>query len=146
MNLIECTQQFLGTPWKLNGRTREGFDCYGYVRELLRVYNGTILPDFTDATKNNVERAAAIYRHLTDVVRPSDTPRRIGDIVLLAYMGETAHIAVYVGGPYISHCSQHVGVHLSTLTEMDHGRTIEQRIQGWYTYVDSHSALQPALL
>lgn len=48
--------KYLGIPFKDNGRSMDGFDCWGLVKELYHEYHRVILPDFLydEATEDTV--------------------------------------------------------------------------------------------
>jgi len=134
MELLQETQKYIGTPWKEHGRDMQtGFDCYGLVWHIHNTILHKNLPDYEYTVDTLAEQSIEIYKHLADaVISVTDTEHLPGDIVLLEYMGEIAHIGIYVGSNYILHTSSSAGACLDQLESNNMGRTLRNRIKGWY--------------
>ncbi len=131
-DLVIQAQKYLGIPWQANGRTKKGVDCYGLLLIFMSEQLDIQLPDFIYAVESNAERAAEIFKHMAETVIEVDVPVP-GDIVLMTYQGSVCHIGIFLGSGYILHAPK-CGVTLSSLTGMEHGRTLRSRIAGYYRY------------
>lgn len=124
--LIKFIDGIVGTPYKVNGRTREYLDCLGLVLIFYREYLETTilddsefmpegwydLPDYADY----IERL--IHSHGTVVREPN-----LGDIVLLGRKkeGRISHLGIYVGENKVLEAGAQRGVillNLETIKEL----------------------------
>lgn len=115
----------LGVPYKIHGRDKNGYDCYGLAIEVLRRY-GYELKDYlyseaNSDTKNEVYSLAINGIEHTELKNPE-----IGCIVLLEVRGQPFHVGVYIGSGKIIHASIDRGVVIENLVRW------ENRIKGYY--------------
>ena len=87
-------EQYIGLPYKQNGRTREGLDCYGLlyliekegfgkvIRELAGVLDGTDVSGLVEENRPTIVGE--------QVSTPVD-----GDAVLFYMQGKPVHVGVY---------------------------------------------------
>jgi cell wall-associated NlpC family hydrolase len=105
-------KKYTGIPFVSNGRTKEGCDCYGLVRLVLREEYGVTLPklsdDYTDA--KNIKETARLFAGQLPVLAAGQLPGpEEAAVVLLTCHGQTCHIGVVAGGGYILHTGPQTG-------------------------------------
>ena len=108
-----CIDDLLGVPYKLNGRTKNGFDCYGLLIEVEKRFNH-ILPDFVNASEENFLEC---LKMAVDVLplKSIEEPTKEGDIILIVNVyGIPFHIGAYLGNGMFIHCNKY-GVHLEKI-------------------------------
>ncbi len=137
MDTIRAVRKYIGIPWKAHGRDMKGLDCYGLVVIAMREVFGREVPDFEYAANCREEEAAEIYKHMEGNVRKlgKDEEQLPGDIAIMSFMGEDAHIALYIGFYYLMHATRVAGVRLTALYEMYRGVRTQDRITGWYRWL-----------
>ena len=57
----------IGIPYKLNGRSKEGMDCYGLVNEMFR-RNNVVLPDYFYADESDITITQLIVENVNFAV------------------------------------------------------------------------------
>lgn len=96
---------YIGLPYAEKGRTREGADCWGGVRMVMRDVFGHDLPDYSDTytdTKNHASVADAVDAGLADGWHKVDRPHE-GDLLVLKIAGRPWHCAVMVNASQFLH-------------------------------------------
>ncbi len=100
--------EYIGIPYKRNGRDRDGLDCYGLVYLVEKEMFGNQLPILNNIYDgNNVAELIAEHQPLLSgeqVLTPED-----GDVVLFFHQGKPIHIGVYWQRGII-HATEHRGV------------------------------------
>lgn len=99
--------KYIGIPYKFNGRTEEGLDCYGLVYLVLKEVFNTSIPRLGELDGTDVKVLFDLYRPsipATLVHQPKD-----GDIVLLYTRSIPKHIGVYYNQGVV-HATEHRGV------------------------------------
>ena len=91
--IIEEARSWVGVPWRLRGRDREGVDCVGLGAVVARAKN----IDFTDDLRYGEFFNTA---HMLDVLLETmvEVPRetmQTGDVLILDVRGERQHTAFY---------------------------------------------------
>jgi len=120
--------EYVGIPYKIGGRTKEGADCYGLVRLILNEKFGKKLPllsEIQEGTETGNAEAICAGRPLIPA-RPVEMPED-GDIVAMNIRGRLAHLGVYWNGWVIHTLSGHD----SALDRFD-GIRLKGRIEGIY--------------
>lgn len=101
-------EEYIGIPYIINGRDKNGLDCYGLVYLIEKEYFHKDLPEFSNISLgNDSEILIAENKPLleaTKVDKPKD-----GDIVLLFIQGTPSHVGVYFDNG-ILHSTQGRGV------------------------------------
>lgn len=98
-------------PWRpwIGRPYRQPFGCFELVRAVL-LERGIEIPDYAEQV-TEAQKAAAlrvlIARHADQVERPIE-----GDVVLLEWGGQPAHIGVMVNGREFIHALEHCGAHI----------------------------------
>lgn len=104
-DLIRELSEWLGTPYKYGGNTREGTDCSGMVCAVFKkVYNKDMYRRSADQVKN--------------VTLISPDKLEAGDLVFFKINHDTvSHVGIYIGENKFIHSSTSRGVIISSLDE-----------------------------
>ena len=100
---------YIGIPWKLNGRDLNGVDCLGMVWLYLHD-QGINIPDGDGLPINENSLMFTEIRYIAGLdslpgwrrLEPGETPRK-NDIVLVHYLRQSAHIGVMVDSQKMLH-------------------------------------------
>lgn len=134
MDYVLEAARYVGIPWVKHGRTMSGADCYGVTKLVLSGVFNKELPDFDYDAETTITQALAINKAIeesTDIVDIVDKNNlEAGDILVFSYFGEESHVGVYLGSRMLIHGSRRKGSVLVSLSDLDGGKTIENRIQG----------------
>lgn len=102
----------LGIPYKLHGRDKSGYDCYGLVIEVERRFGRELFDFYTEYTNNRLNIKELIKS--SNIIK-TDNPK-MGDLLLFSdSKGRTAHIGVYLKNDDFIHCDFN-GVRISKLS------------------------------
>jgi cell wall-associated NlpC family hydrolase len=124
-------REYIGIPFRSNGRDRSGCDCWGLTRLVQREVFGKELPSFADRYTDSLDRETVEI--LIDEYRPLllgekiDTPD-IGDITVLLFSGHRCHLAIYVGDGKVLHTD----CLTDSCLELLDGATLMGRLAGFY--------------
>lgn len=108
----------LGVPFKMHGRDRNGFDCYGLVIEVSRRFGHRMVDMFYDYDSSNNLRN--LDDNTYNIIAGSGLIRTEipaeGDVILFFDSKKrTTHIGVYLSNDNFIHCDSD-GVHVSRLS------------------------------
>lgn len=120
---------FVGIPYKVGGRDRNGCDCWGLVHLVLDEHYKINVPKFDGAcapTAEEAERLMSYNMPLVNVYVP-ETPKE-GDIVILKIRNMPCHVGVYLGGGLMLHT---LFEHDSAIERVDSPKWAK-RIEGFY--------------
>lgn len=131
INIVTEARQWLGTPFKHQGRARSGCDCIGLiwgVAESLGITPDHIPEDYKGykRTPEGGKLKAGLNQYM-DKVRISQIEP--GDVLLMSFTGEPQHLAIYTG-PTIIHAYSVV----KKVTEHSMNDKWKRRICGAYRY------------
>ena len=125
--------KYIGLPYKDNGRTESGVDCWGLARLFYANELNIQLPSYDNLYTTTYDPAVteAINLHkgsweLTKTGKP-------GDLCLFNIYGEPAHVGVYVGSRKFLHAREGKD---SVIESLDAGQWTK-RFQGFYRYSES---------
>lgn len=121
-------REYVGIPYRFGADGRDGADCWGLVRMVLRERFGVDLPAFEhdDADPHRLHA-------IVDDALPTVGARRVpapdpGDLALMRIIGEPCHIGVVTGDGYMLHT---LHAHGSVL-ERYRDRKWAKRLEGFY--------------
>jgi len=120
---------YVGIPYKVSGRDRNGCDCWGLVTLVLREHYKIELPLFDGLCGISIDESARLIdvnRPLIDAYVP-DVPRE-SDIVLLKIRNMPCHVGLYLGGGLMLHT---LFEHDSAIERVDSPKWAK-RIEGFY--------------
>lgn len=98
--------KWVGIPYRLNGRDRNGADCLGLVWMYLKE-QGISIPDGDGEPINETWKERAQDRFLAELNRIAakvDTPKK-NDIVLIHWFHQAAHLGVMIDSQNMLHTS-----------------------------------------
>jgi cell wall-associated NlpC family hydrolase len=96
--------QWIGTPHRMGGTSREGIDCSGFVQ---RVYK--------DIYHRNIPRSTRLQVRVGEPVDKKQL--RPGDLVFFKIPFKGRHVGIYLGREEFAHASTSKGVVISSLKE-----------------------------
>lgn len=135
------TNQYIGIPYKANGRDRSGLDCWGLARLIYQEEYRINLPSFsTEYTENDADRMAEIIAQYREGWRQVDKASE-GDMVLFRMMGAESHIGVAID----EHSFIHVREGADTCIEKFDSPRWKHRVVGFFKYDTSKGAIVNAL-
>lgn len=118
----------IGVKYKRNGRTKDGFDCFGLAIEVSKRF-GHEMPDIEEARKEdyNFDECNKVFLKKVKL-EEIPFPKEEGDIVCIHEIGKTvSHIGIYLGNNQIIHCDYH-GVHIDRVSRL---RGLIGRVYKW---------------
>lgn len=108
----------IGIPYKKGGNDKQGFDCYGFVKEVCK-RAGKTLPDLNTENLENVDISVQGFDFIKSNLEKINKPSKECDLVLIKdAKGIMSHIGVYLDGGYIAHCNKS-GCHLDKLSRIE---------------------------
>jgi len=119
---------YVGIPYKLSGRDRDGLDCWGLIRLIHKEQFGNDLPSFSEHDHSH-EKIREIMAEQREKWISTDTPK-IGDVVLFRVLGAPSHVGMYIGDKSFIHAKQGIN---SSIERYD-SIFWEKRIVGFYRY------------
>lgn len=120
--------EYVGIPYKLSGRDRDGLDCWGLVRLIHKEQFGNDLPSFSDHDHSH-EKIREIMAEQRENWVSTDTPK-IGDVILFRVLGSPSHVGLYIGDQSFIHAKQGIN---SAIERYD-SVYWRNRIVGFYRY------------
>jgi cell wall-associated NlpC family hydrolase len=127
---------FTNLLYEDKGRGPVGFDCWGFVRQVVRERFGLELPDLSDEypSAEDHDAVAAVAernKRLLAMEWPQVSSAREGDVVILRVAGRPWHCGICVGGDWMMHITKDVNVGLERFTNP----VWRNRIEGFYRHV-----------
>lgn len=108
----------LGIPFKIHGRDKNGFDCYGLVIEVSKRFGHQMVDMFYEYEKtNNVKKLDDNTHNIIwgNHLVKTDVPETSDILLFFDNKGRTTHIGVYLSDDNFIHCDGN-GVHVSKLS------------------------------
>lgn len=102
--LYACIDEWIGTPYKYAGNTKEGVDCSGFV-------NAVYLTVF----KVQLQRSATQIIGQCTIISKNELKE--GDLVFFDIGGKNSHIGIYLVNDKFVHASSSKGVMISDLNQ-----------------------------
>jgi lipoprotein Spr len=105
-NLRAAIDEWLGTPYKWGGTTKEGADCSGFALRIYEEVYGKALPG----------RRVEDFLQSVEIVSKLDA--RPGDLVFFKIKGRRVdHVGIYLGNDSFVHASTSKGIIISSLKD-----------------------------
>jgi len=129
---------YIGLPFRPQGRTRDGCDCWGLVRLVYRECYGIALPcygaayDLTRGRAGWPEMSQAIRAGLADWAPVDRGAVQVGDGVVLRVAGEPMHVGIIVGTEPL--VMLHIEQGLDSVIEPVEGRIWGTRLAGFFRH------------
>jgi cell wall-associated NlpC family hydrolase len=126
------TNEYVGIPFLVRGRTHEGCDCWGLVRLVEAERFECFLPSLCDeyVSLEREQSASIVHEHLNELPLDRVTLPIPGDMVLLNLFGSPCHVGVYIGDGLVLH-SDPMGQDTSRIDRITSAH-IAPRIEGFY--------------
>ena len=119
--------EYVGLPFRLGGRTRDGIDCYGLLRLVYSEQLGIELPayagEYVDGTERT-ELAAIVSGGLESDWEPVERPFT-GDAVVTRVIGQPTHVGVYIEPDRMLHIRREAGSCIERLGSSAWSRRVE---------------------
>jgi cell wall-associated NlpC family hydrolase len=119
-------KKYIGTPYKIHGRTlEEGLDCYGLALLIFRE-RGIKLPDVSyldTETETNRHLMGSLETTIPNI--PLEKPEPFC-VIEFTVMGEPSHIGIYLEYGNFIHSSRNTGVIVDKLSRWS------KRVKGYY--------------
>lgn len=122
--------EYIGLPFLVRGRTREGCDCWGLVRLVLEERYGLVLPLFdgyeTHRDLRGLSRLADLSKALLGAPR-IESPEE-GAVVMMTVHSHPCHVGLCVSSEHVLH----VEAGADSIWERLDSSRIAPRIEGFY--------------
>lgn len=127
------TDDYIGIPFKADGRTRLGADCWGLVRIVYYERLGIELPDYANALgrdrSDDCFVIADAIKSEGDNWRPVNPPKPL-DVALFRTDGIPAHLGIVVGKKEMLHTCAGIAACIASFTALEW----RDRLIGFYRY------------
>lgn len=124
---------YIGIPFKPDGRDREGLDCWGIVCLVYREQLGVELPlhpgAYPDGSQEALHNAASVAKVERERWKRVDVPQPY-DVALLRLQGLPCHVGVVVSKGIMLHAMAGIESCLERYT----GPHWKDRIEGYFRY------------
>lgn len=129
---------YIGLPYKDNGRTRDGIDCWGlarlYYTEQLNIDLPSYDMDYVGETSENIKEL--ILQHKENWQEQKEPV--VGDLVLFNIFGEPTHIGIYVGDEQFLHVREG----MDSVIERLNNAKWTKRCAGFFRYQEQKNSIQ----
>ena len=118
--MIHWAKDFIGIPFRFEGRDRTGADCYGLVMMVHREVLGYSIPDYLGyGPEPGPEDLAPRFKEAEEGGdwRKVETPM-VGDVVSLRRFGLPLHCGVCLGGGHMLHSMEATGSIVESFTSL----------------------------
>lgn len=134
-------EKYIGIPFKPNGRTEEGLDCWGLARLIYSREYGVELPSFSTEyvieDDNRIKELISQYREgWTEQHSPVE-----GNIVLFRVLGDLTHMGVMISDTQFIHVREGSNTVLDSITNTKW----KNRVTGFFKYNESSRAVLNAV-
>ena len=121
--------EYVGIPYKAQGRDRDGVDCWGLVRLVYADQFQTELPTLVEnyASDNQPSISALVHQTRADCWEPVTTPMA-GDVVLFKMLGQLSHVGIAAAPGTFLHAREG---YAATIERLDSGAW-KNRFEGFY--------------
>ncbi len=129
--MMSWVNRYVGIPYKFNGNSKDGSDCWGLVCLVEKEQFGKTLPVFNHDDFTRKQLAELVNESVPTVNVDKVLLPEIGDIVLVNLVGEPIHVGVVVGNPGEHNFLHTLRFHDSAIDRYDSARW-NKRIEGFY--------------
>lgn len=129
---MSWTDAYMDLPYKIDGRDRQGVDCWGLVHLVYRERLGVILPDIEgghEACGGDWSRVAKILEEGARRWTPVDRPQAY-DAILMRRGVLACHVGLCAGGSMMLHINEGINSSVESFKGLRWGK----RIVGFYRY------------
>jgi cell wall-associated NlpC family hydrolase len=123
---MSWTNDYIGLPYRLHGRDREGLDCWGMVREVYRDRLDVELPSLAEQYENQID--AEGFANAMVLESPAweavTTPQEL-DVVWCRIAGMECHTGIVLHGGRMLHAMQGNDSHIVDLNSMAWNRRVQ---------------------
>ncbi len=108
--MMHWSASYVGTPYVDHGRSLQGCDCWGLVREVYRAELDTALPCYAEVSPQELEEIATLVRSETasGVWRKVDQPREY-DVAVYRRGPHDSHVGVMIDARHMLHSERQAG-------------------------------------
>lgn len=124
-------EDLIGIPFIDGGRNKEGFDCWGLVKEIYK-RNNIDLPDYAISATDAVAIANQMEDQKFNWIEIEIPTSNCLVVIKLASDGWANHVGVYIGNGYFIHAYSKKGVCV------DRVRNWRSNIIGYYVPIGMH--------
>lgn len=125
---------YIGLPYRLGGRDRNGIDCWGLVRLIHKEQLGIDLPAFAEVI--SLEDQAETINREKEGWNPV-VIEQTGDVVLFNILGNPTHVGIITKPGFFIHAFENQDVRIERLDDPKWKR----RIKGIYRYASESSSV-----
>jgi hypothetical protein len=130
--------KYIGIPYKENGRTDDGLDCWGLVRLFYKQEFNIDLPSYEDEYVGSYDpKVPQTINYYKDSWSKTMSPK-LGDICLFNILGEPTHVGIYFENNKFLHARDGH----STVIESLLRPAWKNRLEGIYSYAPKSSIIQ----
>lgn len=134
-------EKYIGIPFKANGRTEDGLDCWGLARLIYSNEYNIELPSFsTEYTIEDDDRIRELITQYKEGWEPKEAPVE-GDVVLFRVLGDLTHMGVMVSDTKFIHVREGSNTVTDSITSIKW----KNRVTGFYKYVENSGAVLNAV-
>lgn len=127
-----AVNKYIGIPFKVGGRDREGCDCWGLVRLVLKEQCGISVPSLSSdyATLKDGGKIAALVEDTKPLVAARQLPGPVsGAVVVIKARGLPMHVGLMIDERHVLH----VGKGYNAIVEKVDGPRLKGKIEGYYS-------------
>lgn len=119
--MMHWANHYLGLPWVSGGTGPDEFDCWGFVRHIMREHFNHEVP-VIDVDATNLRSVLTAFRQHPELERyevHQDNPQ-LGDVVLMRHTKHPTHCGIWIDadGGGVLHCSRGSGVVFQSLQSL----------------------------
>jgi hypothetical protein len=128
---------YIGLPYKENGRDDTGLDCWGLARKFYKQELGIELPSYAELYDGSYDpKLPQTVNYYKDSWTRVQSPQA-GDLCVFNILGEPTHIAVYIGNEKFLHSREGKD---SVIERLDNPKWAN-RLEGYYRYTEKLSLM-----
>jgi cell wall-associated NlpC family hydrolase len=126
--------EYVGIPFKNDGRDKDGLDCWGLVRVVYKDKLNIDLPSyegvFVDTSKDTFNKIGELMATNQNSWEKVENPKPLDVLLIRVNGGVPSHVAVYVGDDWMLHTMEGMDVTMEKTSSIRWNK----RIVGAYRY------------